>query len=64
MGGLGVWVLHISDLHLRTVEEPQAERACLEAASRWNVLGETWTANLAELRRDGARRTGGSAALR
>ncbi len=48
-----VRVLHLSDLHMRTVEGPQAERARLEAASRWRVLGEKWTANLVELRRDG-----------
>jgi cold shock CspA family protein/HEAT repeat protein len=38
---------------MRSVDGPQAERARLEAASRWRVLGEKWTANLAELRRDG-----------
>jgi len=53
VGGRGVRVLHISDLHMRSVEGPQAERARLEAAFRWRVLGETWTANLAELRNDG-----------
>jgi WD40 repeat protein len=46
-------VFHISDLHMRSVEGPQAERARLEAAFRWRVLGEKWAANLAELRRDG-----------
>jgi len=46
-------VFHISDLHMRSVEEPQAEWARLEAASRWRVLGEKWAVNLAELRRDG-----------
>ena len=38
---------------MRSVHGPQAERARLEAASRWRVLGAKWTANLAELRRDG-----------
>jgi len=37
---------------MRTVEGPQAERARLEAASRWRVLGEKWTVHLAELRKD------------
>jgi predicted MPP superfamily phosphohydrolase len=45
-------MFHISDLHRRRGEGPQAERARLEAAFRWRVLGETWAASLAE-RRDG-----------
>jgi hypothetical protein len=53
VGGRGVRVFHISDLHMRSVDGPQADRARLEAASRWRVLGETWEANLAELRKDG-----------
>lgn len=48
-----VRVLHISDLHMRSGDGPQTERVLLEAASRWRVLGEKWTANLAELRKDG-----------
>ena len=46
-------MFHISDLHMRSIDGPQAERARLEAASRWRVLGEKWTDNLAELRRSG-----------
>lgn len=38
---------------MRSVDGPQAERARLEAASRWRILGEKWAGNLAELRRDG-----------
>ncbi|HWO18301.1 MAG TPA: PQQ-binding-like beta-propeller repeat protein [Kofleriaceae bacterium] len=53
MGGRSVRVLHISDLHMRTGDGPQAKRARLEAASRWRVLGEKWTANLEELREGG-----------
>jgi AAA ATPase domain/Calcineurin-like phosphoesterase len=53
VGGRRVRVFHLSDLHMRSVEGPQAERARLEAAFRWRVLGEKWAANLAELRRDG-----------
>jgi hypothetical protein len=46
-------VFHISDLRMRSIEEPQAKRAQVEAASRWRVLGEQWADNLTELRRDG-----------
>lgn len=46
-------MLHISDLHMRAADGPQASRVRLEAASRWRVLGETWMDNLAELRKDG-----------
>lgn len=35
---------------MRSVDGPQAERAQLEAASRWRVLGAKWEANLAEIR--------------
>lgn len=38
---------------MRSVDGPQGERARLEAASRWRVLGASWTANLAEIRKDG-----------
>lgn len=48
-----VRVFHISDLHMRSVDGPQAERARLEAASRWRVLGAKWAANLAAIRKDG-----------
>ena len=53
MAGRRVRVFHISDLHMRSVGGPQAERVRLEAAFRWRVLGEKWAANLAKLRRDG-----------
>ncbi|HWO23032.1 MAG TPA: metallophosphoesterase, partial [Kofleriaceae bacterium] len=46
-------MFHISDLHMRSPEGPQADRARLGADSRWRVLGEKWMANLAELRADG-----------
>jgi predicted MPP superfamily phosphohydrolase len=46
-------VLHISDLHMLSVDGPQVARARLEAASRGSVLGAKWTANLTEIRRDG-----------
>jgi predicted phosphodiesterase len=45
-------VLHISDLHMRSADGPQADRAKGEAAFRWRVLGEKWKTNLAELRKD------------
>jgi hypothetical protein len=38
---------------MRSVDGPQADRARLEAASRWRVLGEKWSANLAAIREDG-----------
>src|SRR5678815_2592529 len=38
---------------MRSVDGPQGEQARLEAASRWRVLGANWTANLAEIRKDG-----------
>jgi tetratricopeptide (TPR) repeat protein len=53
VGGRRVRVFHISDLHMRSVDGPQRDRARLEAGFRWRVLGERWTVNLAELRRDG-----------
>ncbi|HWO25740.1 MAG TPA: hypothetical protein VNO30_43675 [Kofleriaceae bacterium] len=53
MGGRRVQVFHISDLHMRSTDGPQKDRARLEADARWRVLGEKWTANLAELRKDG-----------
>jgi predicted MPP superfamily phosphohydrolase len=51
--GCGLRLFHISDLHMRSVDGPQAPRARMEAAFRWQVLGERWEANLAELRTDG-----------
>ena len=37
---------------MRSVDGPQAERARLEGAFRWRVLGQQWEANLADLRDD------------
>lgn len=48
-------ILHLSDLHARGVDGPQAERARREAARRKRVLGERWRDNLAELGADGRR---------
>jgi predicted MPP superfamily phosphohydrolase len=48
-----VRVFHLSDLHMRSADGPQRERARLEAPFRWRVLGEKWDRNLAELRADG-----------
>lgn len=42
----------MSDLHMRSLDGPQAERARLEGAFRWRVLGKQWEDNLAELRND------------
>jgi hypothetical protein len=42
VGGRSVRVLHLSDLHMRSADGPQAARARLEEASRWRVLGATW----------------------
>jgi len=53
VGGRSFRVFHISDLHMRSVDGPQADRARLEAASRWRVLGEKWSANLSAIREDG-----------
>jgi hypothetical protein len=53
VGGRSVRVFHVSDLHMRSVNGPQRERARREATFRWRVLGEKWQENLAELRKDG-----------
>jgi hypothetical protein len=42
----------MSDLHMRSLDGPQAERARLEGVFRWRVLGKQWEDNLAELRND------------
>jgi predicted MPP superfamily phosphohydrolase len=42
-------ILHISDLHMRSMDGPQSRRAGLEAAQRWRVLGPKWEENLNEL---------------
>ncbi|MBK7538844.1 MAG: metallophosphoesterase [Myxococcales bacterium] len=51
--GRRVRIFHISDLHARSTNGPQAERAAREAPSRRRVLGKEWEDNLAELRADG-----------
>jgi hypothetical protein len=53
VGGRSVRVFHVSDLHMRSVEGPQRERARREAAFRWRVLGQKWRDNLVDLRKDG-----------
>jgi predicted MPP superfamily phosphohydrolase len=52
VGGRSVLVFHISDLHVRSMDGVQADRARLDAASRWRVLGEKWSANLVAIRED------------
>lgn len=39
-------ILHISDVHARSADGPQKERAKRDAAGRWRVLGEAWERNL------------------
>ena len=46
-------MFHISDLHMRSVDGPQGERARREVAFWWRVLFQKWRDNLAELRKDG-----------
>ncbi|MBP8806152.1 MAG: metallophosphoesterase [Kofleriaceae bacterium] len=46
-------ILHISDLHARSADGPQKERARRDAAGRWRVLGAEWERNLDALRDDG-----------
>jgi hypothetical protein len=38
---------------MRSADGPQAARVRLEATARWRALGAKWTANLAEMRREG-----------
>jgi tetratricopeptide (TPR) repeat protein/3',5'-cyclic AMP phosphodiesterase CpdA len=46
-------VVHLSDLHARSVDGPQAERARREAPLRCRVIGAEWDRNLAAIRDDG-----------
>ena len=51
--GRRVRIFHISDLHARSTNGPQAERAKREAPFRWRVIGKAWDDNLKELQGDG-----------
>jgi len=51
--GRTVRIFHISDLHGRSEDGPQGERAQREAPLRWRVIREEWDKNLAALREAG-----------
>lgn len=51
--GRTVRVFHLSDLHGRSKDGPQGERARREAPLRWRVIRGEWDRNLAALREDG-----------
>jgi hypothetical protein len=51
--GRTVRIFHLSDLHGRSEDGPQGERARREAPLRWRVIREEWDKNLAALREDG-----------
>jgi len=51
--GRTVRIFHISDLHGRSEDGPQGERARREAPLRWRVIREEWDKNLAALREAG-----------
>jgi predicted MPP superfamily phosphohydrolase len=51
--GRTVRVFHISDLHGRSEDGPQGERARREAPLRWRVIRKEWDKNLAALREEG-----------
>jgi hypothetical protein len=47
--GRTVRIFHISDLHGRSPNGPQGDRARIEAPSRWRVIREEWDKNLLAL---------------
>lgn len=49
-----VRIFHISDLHARSANGPQAERAKIEAPFRRRVIGKAWEENLKQLQEHGA----------
>jgi len=51
--GCIVRIFHISDLHGRSEDGPQGERARREAPLRWRVIRKEWDKNLAARREDG-----------
>lgn len=52
VGGHGVRMFHLFDLHMRNIEGPQADRARLEATFHRRALGNFREDNQTEIRKD------------